>query len=353
MKRLTPRNYISILSTYLLLFSAYAQGADNQDFWQLTFTYSETELRITEAAPVLGTRKQLSNPGAAGAPIKVSYTVDWLDSQGASIFTTDMIAPLGQRAINAQDGPCKIHIPESDLFVVRIPGPNSTLSPAAIRLTKASQLNGATSTQALPPIFIPNQQVIPLERIIDFESQALGVPEGPLGAVKIRDAGPDDNRLVIAVAGDGYTAANLANGDFSADAAALVSAFTTKSPWNELFAGANVYRIDIESNEEGADQAGNVGGSPPGTFVDTYLHSSYWTSDIERLLTISSGGRNRVTSAANVHIGFGVWDHIFVLVNHTKYGGSGGSISVSSVHSAASEIIMHEFGHTFASSRFG
>jgi hypothetical protein len=39
---------------------------------------------------------------------------------------------------------------------------------------------------------------------------------------------------------------------------------------------------------------------------------------------------------------------ILVLVNSTKYGGSGGSIAVSSVHSSAAEIVIHEMGHTFA-----
>jgi len=70
---------------------------------------------------------------------------------------------------------------------------------------------------------------------------------------KIRDTGPDGNRLVIVVMGDGYTSTNLGTGAFTTAAASLGASIEAKSPWNTLFAATNMYRIDVESNESGAD----------------------------------------------------------------------------------------------------
>ena len=40
------------------------------------------------------------------------------------------------------------------------------------------------------------------------------------------------------------------------------------------------------------------------------------------------------------------WDMILVLVNGPVYGGSGGAVATSSTHPSASEIVIHEIGHT-------
>ena len=42
------------------------------------------------------------------------------------------------------------------------------------------------------------------------------------------------------------------------------------------------------------------------------------------------------------------YDYIFVMVNDTTYGGSGGVVSTFSVNELAGEIGLHEFGHSFA-----
>jgi hypothetical protein len=42
------------------------------------------------------------------------------------------------------------------------------------------------------------------------------------------------------------------------------------------------------------------------------------------------------------------WDKILVIVNDATYGGSGGNIAVISMHSLATQIAQHEFGHSFA-----
>ncbi len=97
--------------------------------------------------------------------------------------------------------------------------------------------------------------------------------------MKVRDTGPDSNRLVIAVLGDGYTAADLATGAFDVHTNTLLTAFSNKSPFNVYFNATNVYRINVESNESGADEPA----PGPGIFKDTYLNSSFWTGGTERL----------------------------------------------------------------------
>lgn len=42
------------------------------------------------------------------------------------------------------------------------------------------------------------------------------------------------------------------------------------------------------------------------------------------------------------------YDYIMVLVNDSQYGGSGGSVCVASTGTYSSEVLLHEFGHTFA-----
>jgi hypothetical protein len=41
------------------------------------------------------------------------------------------------------------------------------------------------------------------------------------------------------------------------------------------------------------------------------------------------------------------WDEILLIVNDPTYGGSGGSVSVISMHSLAVDIAQHEYGHVF------
>lgn|GEM_PF-925271 len=322
----------------LVAFTLAGQPAHATQHWQLTFSYDSTSLAVVEAGRIPSMPKLVRTPGLAGAPLKIAYDLDWLDDEGKIIISTQVQTPLGVRSALAEGEPCQVVIPERGMFVIRLEGPEAGRQPSAVRLAQTGISGSAADRFAAPRALKPGSFVLP---IMSFSDGSLR-RDGPLSVTKIWDTGPDDNRLVIVVMGDGYTMANLIAGDFAADAAGLVVAFQGKAPWDIFFDGVNVYRIDIESNEEGADH------DPYGTYVDTYLNSSFWIAGIERLLALDGVGLSRAFAAANDLVGVGVWDDIFVLVNSTKYGGSGGTIAVSSVHSAASEIILHEYGHSFA-----
>jgi hypothetical protein len=329
---------LSITFGFLFLVNTSVWASDTR-YWQVVLSYTEDTIRIIEATPISSMSKTPVTPGLAGTPVKVEYAVDWLNGAGTLLTSSTEQLPLGYRTAPQDSAPCQIIIPESDLVILRIHGPEPTSAPASLRLSQLRLSRATGAPTVIPSVFQRNILNLPIE---NFTPAAPRPMAGPVGSAKIRDTGPDGNRMVIVVMGDGYTAADLATGAFTTAANSLVTAFLGKSPWDEAFSVANVYRIDVESNQSGADQ------DPQGTFKDTYFNSSFWVAGIERLLAIDGTGQSRAIAAANSYVGAGMWDAIFILVNSTKYGGSGGFIAVSSVHPAASEVILHECGHTFA-----
>jgi len=326
----------NLIAVSIMLFTFPGLVIGQGQYWQLTFSYNPQSLNLVDIGKIPTMLKQVHTPGLTGAPLRIEYNLIWLDKGGKALFSTPAVIPIGIRAVMSANSPCLVIIPDEDVFVVRVPGPSGEMLPYAIHLEKTG-------------IMTPDEKVTEIPKALQFQEITLPLPQhpmqlatGPISATKVRDTGNDSNRLVIVVMGDGYTIANLTAGTFTTHTQNLLNAFLNKSPWDVYFAGTNVYRVDIESNQEGADEP------PLGNYVDTYLNATFWTYNIERLLTIDATGRSRAIAAANSLVGTGVWDNIFVLVNSTRYGGSGGSIAVSSVHSAASEIILHEYGHTFA-----
>jgi len=153
--------------------------------------------------------------------------------------------------------------------------------------------------------------------------------------VPIRINGPDANRIAMIIMGDGYTQNELLK--FSTDVDLLVKAIFEQSPYSEYASYFNVYRVDVMSNESGADHPES------GTMRDTALGSAYNCGGIVRALCIDTAAVNAVLSRS---VPVDARDLVVVLVNDAAYGGSGGSVLVASVHRDAVEILLHESGHT-------
>ncbi len=151
---------------------------------------------------------------------------------------------------------------------------------------------------------------------------------------KLLDNGPDSSSLVFLVLGDGYTAAEL--GSFHADAAAIMAEYLSEPPFDTYSSYVNVYTLDTASSESGADHPLEA------IFVDTAFGASFSEPTVPQLLTVDEGA---VLTAA---IAVPTYDEIFVIVNESQYGGSGGIMSVLSTHGLATELALHEMGHTFA-----
>ncbi len=157
----------------------------------------------------------------------------------------------------------------------------------------------------------------------------------PYSVEKIQDTGPDDKRIVWVIMGDGYTAGEM--NKFKSDVETMIDTFFAEAPWKNRRGAFNIYRVDVVSNESGADHPEQ---DPP-VFVDTALGSYYGCYNIDRLICIDDGTALSIAGAV------AAYDTVLVLVNDPIYGGSGGAISVASTHYFSSEVVLHEFGHSF------
>jgi hypothetical protein len=148
--------------------------------------------------------------------------------------------------------------------------------------------------------------------------------------------GDPANRVDIAILGDGYTAAEMQK--YRNDVQSLMTRFFDSEPFREYRNFFNVHRIDVISSESGADHPERS------FFVNTALDAAYNCQGSQRLICINF-------SKANTILGNSVApsqrDIAFVIVNDPEYGGSGGSIAVTSTHLEVLELILHELGHSF------
>src|SRR6185436_9482082 len=151
--------------------------------------------------------------------------------------------------------------------------------------------------------------------------------------------GPTATRLNIVFLSEGYTTSDLAH--FPSDAQTMLNRMLSSPPLAEYSNYFNAFAISVPSSQSGADHY-----TPTTTLVDTFFNARYDTSGVQRLLTIDSVGRSRANSLLATYMP--EYDLAAVVVNDIQYGGSGGSILVSSINSQSPEIATHEMGHTFA-----
>jgi len=157
----------------------------------------------------------------------------------------------------------------------------------------------------------------------------------------VEQNGTRAQRINIVFLSEGYTAADMPN--FATHVSTAVNFLFTREPWQQYRSYCNVYRIEIASNQSGCDN-GNTSGS--GGLRDTYFSTGFNTPSIPQLLTFAGTGSSRAYTLLNTHVP--EYDVPVVLVNDTKYGGTGGGIAVASVDSSSSAIVEHEIGHSFA-----
>ncbi len=150
--------------------------------------------------------------------------------------------------------------------------------------------------------------------------------------------GSPQNRVDIAVVGDGYTASQMTQ--YRADVQTAMQIFFQQEPFLEYQRYFNVHRIDVVSNQAGADHSNR---QPP-VFVDTAFDAAYNCQSIQRLVCVST---SKVNAAVARSLPASHFDVILIIVNDAEYGGSGGSLAVFSIHQAAVEIALHEVGHSF------
>lgn len=157
----------------------------------------------------------------------------------------------------------------------------------------------------------------------------------------VSESGPRSARINMVFLSEGYTAADLPK--FAGHVQSVVNFLFAREPWKPYRAYCNVYRIEIASNQSGCD---NGDASGPGGLRDTYFGTGFNNPGVVQLLTLSGQGSSRAFSLLNQWVP--EYDVPIVLVNDTKYGGSGGPLAVASVNVSSAAIVEHELGHSFA-----
>lgn len=158
--------------------------------------------------------------------------------------------------------------------------------------------------------------------------------------VTITETGARSARLNLVMLSEGYTATELSANKFKNDATTISNALLNTEPFKSYRPFFNVYGIAVASAQSGADMGS------AGTSRNTYFNAFFYDPPLERLLVIDSTGYSRATTLLNTFVP--ERDIVLVIVNDTKYGGSGGTYAVTSTNGSATEIAIHEIGHSFA-----
>ncbi|GHH94538.1 M64 family metallopeptidase [Streptomyces capillispiralis] len=157
------------------------------------------------------------------------------------------------------------------------------------------------------------------------------------GRTQIHGRAPRNRAFTVVLLGDGFTSTQQT--DFNTACTNFVTALTTTPPYDKIGRSVNIWRVNVTSTDSGADDPVGAGGT--GATARTYFDSTFGANNIRRLLVCDSSTVLQ-TAAAQVP----EFTVAIVVVNSTIYGGSGGSIGTYSLAPGATEIAIHELGHT-------
>lgn len=162
--------------------------------------------------------------------------------------------------------------------------------------------------------------------------------------VTLLQNGSNDKRIVIAVLGDGFTAAQQTS--FVSSAQSTVNYLFTKSPYNEYKNYFNAYAVKVISQESGVKHPGTatdvIEPVIPISNPNNYMGASF---DIGVHRCIHTNTPNKVGQVLATNVPD--YDITYVLGNSTEYGGCGGTYAFASLNSSSNELVVHELGHSF------
>jgi hypothetical protein len=162
------------------------------------------------------------------------------------------------------------------------------------------------------------------------------------------NAGEVDRRINVVIVPDGYTYAEKAV--MEAHAQAMVTHFRGKTPYAEHDPFYNYVLVYAYSADSGTDQC------DCGVVVDTAMGTRFPDAgDVcggsdNRCLYYGGGcDASGTSNIAAAELRAPAHDETIVMVNTSRYGGCGGSRAVySAANSAATEVAVHELGHSLA-----
>jgi len=117
----------------------------------------------------------------------------------------------------------------------------------------------------------------------------------------------------------------------------FIQAFSQEETITKHLPAWNFHRIDSISQQSGADfPEDNI-------YVDTVFDSYFQCANIARLLCVDGAKVLAVTAKIAPQ-----FDQVIVVVNSSTYGGAGGQVATFSLAQSATDIAIHELGHSFA-----
>ncbi len=154
----------------------------------------------------------------------------------------------------------------------------------------------------------------------------------PQPITKIVDNGPS-NRIGVVFLGDGYVASEIPK--YVNDVNTFLNGFFGEDPFYSYQNFYNVWRMDIVSNESGADHPSQ------GIYKDTALGAFFDCAGIERFICADN---QRIYDVLN-NLSLNQKNIVIIIVNDPQYGGGGGAYAIVSTHPSGIEIVRHEVGH--------
>lgn len=174
----------------------------------------------------------------------------------------------------------------------------------------------------------------------------MGVNDGEvIGSTEIYSNGGTDERFNLVLVAEGYRASEL--DVFAADCEHFIQGLFAAAPFDEFKCAFNIFRVDVASDESGADDPSACGGT--GAIPKTYFDAHYCNSGNRRALEVNSFLVEDVVEDL-----VPAYHSAQVIVNSPIYGGTGGSVGVASNATTKDdgtpvdwrEILIHEMGHS-------
>lgn len=314
-----------IVSSLAALLAAGSLAAVPGQYLVLREKVATGEIALLSSTPVELAALPASTPAVASENrLRRSIAVRITDVSGKrTLFETSASASRWRRGEFAgKDGQIDSHLEPLDevTYVVRVPRLHGQLQANGV----VRQLNARAA----------------LSLDLDALPATAAKPLASGSVTSLIHTGSPANRLDILIVGDGYTADQEAK--FQQDAAATAQRFLSITPYKDYSNLINFSALFVASPQSGASKpACAETPNDPVISVNTAFGAQFCTSGLRRLVTVDD---EKVFAAAAA---VPDWDHIFVVVNDTEYGGSGGEIAVATLNSAAAQLIQHEFGHSF------
>ena len=188
---------------------------------------------------------------------------------------------------------------------------------------------------------LPGALLDDLQARVDLEVDLQGNPGFDFGAPKwepVSITGDSSNRVDLVIVSEGYTASEMDK--FNQDVNAVHTGLFSEDPFLEYARYFNVWKVEVSSNESGADYPSQ---QPP-LMRDTAFDASF----------SGRAGRVLTTNERKVFRAIGglppvARDSVVVLVNDPRPGASAGRFAVTSTGyqgDSLVNVVLHELGHS-------